>query len=319
MRQNLRAAGDQALRSVRFMLALYAGCLFSASPWAGGFLLAATALQPFSALLAVLSVISALVTARTLHLLSDKSPPALYTYSALYVGLIANHTFGNPAVALGFATCGAAVSVILTASLRELGMRLGLPARSLPFVAVYLCAIGAGRSLAVSWAQAPAPSASLPAAVPDVVVSYLEALGALVCDGRAQVGLLVLLGLCAAGHRTLLLTVLGYGAALIAFQLFDLAPALRLVVTLNAMFTAVALASGWLAPTLRSYGLAFCGALFCALCTPGLSAPFARVELTPLSLPFNLTIYAVSLVTRQRIGQVQSETPSAALPHSVIA
>ena len=300
----------------RFILQLYAGCVFSGSAWTGGLLLLATAFSPWSALLGLAAVSSALFTARALHLLSDKNPAAVYTYSALFIGLIAARTFGDPAVALAFALLGAATSALMTASLRELGQRFSLPALSMPFVAVYLCALGIGRVLGLTWADAPPASHSLLAEhLPALARVYLEALGAIVCDGRAEVGAVVLAGLLASSLHTALLPTLGFAVALSVSQLLHLAPALQLTLLLNAMFTALALGSSQRPGSVHAYALAAVGALFCSLCTPSLSAPLGKVALSPLSLPFNLSFYVVLLVARQR----NQPAPLGAPTHSVIA
>jgi len=303
-------------RGLKFVLQLYAGCVFSGSPWTGGLLLLATLFAPWPALLGLAAVSSALYTARALHLLSDKSPAAVYTYSALFVGLIAARTFADPGVALAFALLGAATSALMTASLRELGQRFALPALSMPFVAVYLCALGTGRVLSLARADAPPATHSFFAEhLPALARVYLEALGAVVCDGRAEVGLLVLASLLASSLHTALLPTLGFAVALSVSQLLHLAPALQLTLLLNAMFTALALGSSQRPGSAHAYTLAALGALFCSLCTPSLSAPLARIALSPLSLPFNLSFYVVLLLARQR----NQPAPTGASTHSVIA
>lgn len=301
---------------IKLVLQLYAGCVFSGSAWTGGLLLLATLYSPWSALLGLAAVSSALYTARSLCLLSDRNPPAVYTYSALFVGLIAARTFGEPAVALVFALLGAATSALMTASLRELGQRFALPALSMPFVAVYLCALGTGRALSLAWADAPPSSERLIADhVPELARVYLEALGAIVCDGRAEVGILVLASLLASSLHTALLPTLGFAVALSVSQLLHIAPALQLTLLLNAMFTALALGSSQRPGSAQAYALAALGALFCSLCTPSLAAPLAKVALSPLSLPFNLSFYVVLLVARRRNQPAHTAAPT----HSVIA
>lgn len=300
----------RALVNLRFVLQLYAGCVFSASPWTGALLLLASALSPYCALLGLAAVGSALYTARSLRLLSAKNPPAVYSYSALFLGLMAARTFADPWVSALFALLGAATSSLLTASLRELGQRFELPALSLPFVIVYSCALGTGRVLGLGWAPPPPASHELASSLPEPLQLYLEALGAIVCDARVEVGLLVLAALVAAGLHTTLLTLIGLAAALCVGQLLDLQPALRLVAALNAIFSALALGARHYPPSPRSYGLATLGATFCSLCTPSLAAPLGRLALTPLSLPFNLSFFTLLLVTRKR---------TTAPTHSVIA
>lgn len=303
-----------------FVLQLYAGCVFSASPWTGGLLLLATLFAPWSALLGLAAVGSALLCARALCLLSEKNPAAVYAYSALFVGLIAARTFAEPLVALTFALLGAATSALMTASLRELGQRFALPALSLPFVAVYLCAIGSGRVLSLAWADAPPASHSfITEHVPELARVYLEALGAVVCDGRAEVGMLVLAGLLASSLHTALLTSLGFAVGLSVSRTLQIAPELQLMLLLNAMFTALALGSSQRPGSRDAYILAALGALLCAICTPSLSGPLGKVALSPLSLPFNLSFYAVLLVARQRSQPAQAHTPASNPTHSVIA
>jgi urea transporter len=152
--------------------------------------------------------------------------------------------------------------------------------------------------------------------LPALLREYLEALGAIVCDGRAEVGLLIGCALIAAGRRTVLLTTLGFTVALLVCEAFSLTPMLRLLLMLNSMFTALAL--GLSQPRgVRAYGLAALGALFCSLCTPILSAPLGKLALSPLSLPFNLSFYAVLLVAQKR--KRHASTASVPQTHSVIA
>jgi len=301
--------------SLRFVLQLYAGCVFSAAPRTGALLLLATALSPFAALLGLVSVGSALITARALHLISAKNPPPVYSYSALFVGLIAARTFADPGIAALFAVLGAATSSLLTASLRELGQRFELPALSLPFVIVYFCALGTGRVVGVSWAAPPPASHALASYLPMPLRLCLEALGAIVCDGRVEVGLLVLSALLAAGRHTTLLALLGLGAALCVGQLLELPRDLQLLAAGNAIFSALASGARYYPPSLRSYGVAALGATFCSLCTPSLAAPLGKLALTPLSLPFNLSFFTLLLVTRRRTAQAPAFIPT----HSVIA
>jgi urea transporter len=306
---------------IRFVLSLYAGCLFSGSVWSGACLLAATLLSPVSGLLGLVAVGSALFSARAFGLLSEKNPAAVYTYSALFVGLIAAHTFADTRVALALALFGAALSVLMTASMRELGQRFGLPALSLPFVFVYSAALGSGRALGLTWADLPEASHPYAAQLPGLLRQYLEALGAVVCDGRAEAGVLILAALLLSSLHTALLTTLGFAIGLAMSHLLQLADSLRLMLMLNAMFTALALGSSQYPRSARTYGLAALGAFLCSVLTPILAGPLGKLALTPLSLPFNLSFFVVLLVTRKRTQHEQSRSPSQspAQPHSVIA
>jgi urea transporter len=192
---------------------------------------------------------------------------------------------------------------------------LALPALSLPFITVYSCALGAGRVLGVSSAAPPPASHELARYLAAPARMYLEGLGAIACDARVEVGLLVLAGLLAGGLHATLLSVLGWAAAFSVSQLLALAPGLQLTATVNAVFTALALGARQYPGLLGSYGMAAMGATFCALCTPMLSAPFSKLALTPLSLPFNLSFFAWLLVTGKRTARAAVDSPT----HSVIS
>lgn len=291
----LREAGALVLRA-------YAGCLFSDSLWVGALVFGLTALHPFACLLGLLAIGSAVATAYGLGLVSENDVPSVYTYNALFVGLGASFVFGEPQASASFALLGGAACALLTASVRAFTLRAGLPSLSLPFVIVFACALGVGRALGLSWA-APEAISSNPYAVwlPQHVHWFFEALGAIVFQPRVEVGALVLLALLLNSWHAALLATLGYAVAMLAgFELLQLPPALLVQAALNAVFTALGLGMGWYAPSLRSYGLAALGALLCVLITPSLSAPFERLELVPLSLPFNLSIYAVLLIGQLR-------------------
>jgi urea transporter len=291
----LREAGELVLRA-------YAGCLFSNSLWVGALMLGLTALHPFACLLGLLAIGSAVATAHGLGLVSENDVPTVYTYNALFVGLGASFVFAAPHAAVLFAIVGAAACALLTASVRSFTLRAGLPSLSLPFVIVFSCALGCGRALGLSWATPAAISSNPYAAwLPEHLRWFFEALGAIVFQPRAEVGALVLLALMLNSPHAALLATLGYAVAMITgFGVFELPPGLLVQAALNAVFAALCLGMGWFTPSLRSYGLAALGALLCVLITPSLSAPFERLELIPLSLPFNLSIYAVLL-----IGQLQ--------------
>lgn len=310
----LRRAGDGS----RLLLQLYAGCLFSASPWVGALLLVATALAPWSAVLGLVAVGSALATAHALRLISTHNPPALYSYSALFLGLIAARTFADPRWAIALATLGAAISALLTASLRDLGSRFGLPSLSLPFVVVYLCALGVGHALGASWADASTIPAEATLGLADIPLSYVASLSALLCDGRPEVGLLVLCALLLSTRHAAPMTALGFAVAFAIGYGLQVSTLTRTLATLNSMFAALALGVGWHNQPLRAYRLALLGSVLCVGSTFALASTLGRVGLTPLSLPFNLSIYATLLLERQRATHVQNPR-SVTAPHSVIA
>jgi urea transporter len=66
------------------------------------------------------------------------------------------------------------------------------------------------------------------------------------------------------------------------------------------MFTALGLGMGWYAPSFQSYARAIGGAVLCVLITKALWDPLDRMQLMPLSMPFNLSIFAVLLIAQHQ-------------------
>lgn len=301
------------------LLRMYAGCLFSGSPWAGALVLGATLLSPTTGLLGVLAVVSALATAYGLGVVSERNLPTVYTYNALFLGLGANSLFANPLVAVSFAVLGAAASALLTASLREASLRFGLPSLSLPFVIVYWCAIGCGHQLGLEWTVPVFPYPGHAAWLPQLARSFLEALGAVVFNARIEAGLLVLLALVATSVHAALFAALGYAVARATGTALDFEPGTLFSAEINAIFACLALGIGWYVPTFKTYARALAGAFFCTLLTPSMMRPFGLLQLTPLSLPFNFSVWLVLLVARQHKDAKPEASSPARLPDSTIA
>jgi urea transporter len=308
-----------ARASLSLLLRMYAGCLFSGSAWAGAFVLGATLLSPSNGLLGLLAVASALATAYGLGVVSERNLPTVYTYNALFIGMGANSLFAHPAIAVLFAVLGAAASALLTASLREASLRFGLPSLSLPFVIVYWCAIGCGRQLGLAWTVPVFVAPTQSGWLPQLARSFLEALGAIAFNTGALAGVLFLLALAATSVHALLFAVLGYAVALATSVALGLDPGTQFTAEINAMFACLALGIGWYVPAFKTYARALAGAFLCTLLTASMMRPFGVLLLTPLSLPFNLTVWLVLLVARQhRDAEPEASSPRR-LPDSTIA
>jgi urea transporter len=295
--KQIAAAGSWFLR-------LYAGCFFSSSTAVGALVFAATALEPRSGILAALAVGTAVWTAAALGLISEADPPSVYAYSALFIGMGATHTFASPVLALALATLGAAAATVLTAAVRGILVRVGLPSLTLPFALVYMCAISAGGALGASWVPAPhaVPSPYLDF-LPLLVRLFFQSLAAILFSPHIELGLVVFIALCASGKHAPLLAVMAFAITLAVVRWLALPPALGFTALINATFTAVGLGIGWYAPTWVGYLRAAAGAFGCVLLTIALAEPLGRLGLMPLSLPFNLSIYVVLLTSKQRAFQ----------------
>jgi urea transporter len=268
---------------------------------------AATAFEPRSGILAAVAVGTAVLTASVLGLTSDADPPSAYAYSALFIGMGAIHTFASPVLAVALATFGAAAASILTAAVRGVLSRIGLPSLTLPFAFVYLCAISAGGALGASWAPiqqaVPAPYLEF---LPPLVRLFFLSLAAILFSPRIELGFVVFIALCASGKHPPLLALLAFAITQAVVRWLALRPGVDFVALINATFTAVGLGAGWYAPTWSGYLRAAAGAFGCVLLTVALVEPMGRLGLVPLSLPFNLSIYAVLLIASQRAPQQPS-------------
>jgi urea transporter len=93
---------------------------------------------------------------------------------------------------------------------------------------------------------------------------------------------------------------------MLADQALTFDEGLRFGALINGIFTAIVLGAGLVAPTAASYVRALLGVLLSVLLTLALAAPLGRLGLSPVSLPFNLTIFAALLIARQRESQYPS-------------
>jgi urea transporter len=283
-----------------WFLRLYAGCFFSSSTAVGGLVFAATALEPQAGILAALAVGTAVSIASALGLISEADPPSVYAYSALFIGMGAMHTFASSVLALALATLGAAAATVLTAAVRGILARVGLPSLTLPFAIVYMCAISAGHALGASWAAAPqiVPAPYLDF-LPLLVRLFFQSLAAILFSPHIEVGFVVFTALCASGKHAPLLAGMAFVITFALARWLALPPAIGFAALVNATFTAVGLGIAWYHPTWSGYLRAAAGAFGCVLLTVALAQPLGRLDLMPVSLPFNLSIYAMLLIAKQ--------------------
>lgn len=317
--RKLMPVWPKARASLALLLRIYAGCLFSGSAWAGAFVLGATLLSPSTGMLGLLAVISALATAYGLGVVSERNLPTVYTYNALFIGLGAHSLFAQPLVAVFFALFGAATSALITASLRDASLRFGLPSLSVPFVIVYSCAIGCGRQLGLEWSVPVFAYPSNFAWLPPLARSFVEALGAIVFNASVEAGVLVLLALIATSLHAALFVMLGYVVAHATSGVLGFDPGTQFSAEINAVFACLALGIGWDVPRLKTYARVLGGALFCTLLTPSMMRPFGLLQLTPLSLPFNVSVWVLLLVARQHRDAKPAASSPPRLPDSTIA
>lgn len=279
--------------------------IFSERRLVGALLLLATLQVPRVGLhgLAGLALGQALV--RLLALGDAAAARGRYGYNPLLVGLAVGALFEPGPGALALLALAVAAVVLLEAALESsLGVLLGLPLLSLPFVLVTWLALAAAPFLGIAARAAPAllPEAG-PAWLPAPAALYLRALGALFFTPGLAAGAVVLAALLLHSRIATMLSLVGFAVAwLLAEEVFTFASdAALLVLCANAALAAVALGGVWFVPQPSAFLLAAGGAVLTALGTAGALALLRPLDLPALILPFNLAMLVTLLAFRQRV------------------
>lgn len=286
------------------VLASYAQVLLARSPLIGGMLLLATLAVPRMFVFGLGAVGLAMVTARAVGLSPALIRSGLFGYNALLIGLGGAALVQVTPLSVAFVVAMVMASVLVTAALHSaLGVNLGLPALTLPFLVVFYVGLGVAPLAEVplrSMATDPM-AAALP--LPELCSSYLQSLGALFFLPRVDVGMLILLALLWHSRIAVLLSAVAWTVvAVLASRLFVLGdPALMMALGYNCTLTAVALGGVWFVPSRSSFALAASGAVLCAACTLGLLPWLYQLGMPVLVLPFNMTVILVLYAMRQRV------------------
>lgn len=283
----------------RAVLRTYAAVLFSRSAGVGLLLLLATATAPRALLGGLLAVVAALGAAWLLDLDHEAVQDGTYGASALLLGLGVGQTLGLSAAALALLIALAPLCVVLTGALRSLLTSSNLPVLSIPFLILFYLMIGVLPLAGLSYSL---PASDTMNRLPAGVLAVLRSIGAIFFLPRWDAGALLLLSLFVHSRIAALLSLLAAAAVLgLKLALPGLAESGQLgVLTLNAVFTAVALGGVWFVPSPASMLWALLGVLLCTLLTLGLAEPLYRLGLPILIVPFNLTVLAMLLASRQR-------------------
>jgi urea transporter len=293
------------------LLRVPAQVLFSRSSAVGLLLWAAAATAPRALASGLVAVLAATLLATLLELDPDAIRAGDYGYNALLVGLGVGHVFGLGAPALALLLVGAAASVLITAALRGwLGVSANLPVLSLPFLCVFQLVAPAAAFAGAAQAPLVLEPHGIDGALPDGLELFLKSLGGLFFLPQVGAGALVLAALTVHSRISASLTASAFAAVLL---LTSGAAALPEGVTVgglgyNAMLTAVALGAVFFVPSSASFLLGLLGALVSVLVTLGLSAPFARMGVPLLIVPFNATVLLMLVALRQRIRDLRPKS-----------
>lgn len=285
------------------ILRTYSQILFSRSRRVGAIILLATALSPRVAFHGFAAAVLAFLVTRVFRLGDELTREGSFGYNALLTGLGTGALFGSTTDAHMLAALGVVTAVMMSAALYSaMGFTFGLPPLSLPFLFVFYLVIGSARLLDVPLAPLLPDTPAFFAELPRPIALYLQSLGALFFEMRADVGALVLVALLVHSRIAVLLSLLGFAAAFVVqgrlLLLVD--GSLPMVLGYNFVLTAIALGGVWFVPSPTSMLLALGGSLVCGLVAIGMVPALTVQALPVLILPFNLTMFLVLYAMRQR-------------------
>ena len=295
---------DAVLRS-------YSQILFCRSHVVGLLLLLAGTVAPDLALAGLASVLLATGMARLLNLSEDQVRSGLFGYNALLVGLGGTALLPPGPAALLLTALAVVASVFVTAALHSaLGSTFNLPVLTLPFLLVFPLLMASATTLEMTVGKLAADPVAAYLGLPAPVNLFLQSLGAVFFLPRVDAGLLVLAALLAYSRVGVVLAIMGFGIS----QLLGLtltgqsSELLPVVLGYNFVLTAVALGGVWFVPSVWSFLFAAIGVMVGGLICLGLMPLLSWNGLSPLILPFNITVLMLLYAMRQR---VQDRNPKA--------
>ena len=290
---------SRPVQAGRAILRTYAAVLFSRAPLVGLLLLLATMTAPRALAGGLLAVLAALGAARLLVLDHEAVHDGTYGASALLLGLGIGQTLGISAATLVLLFTLAPLCVVVTGALRSFLGGVNLPLLSIPFLIMFYLMLGLLPFAGLTYTPPPSDTLTI---LPASILAVLRSIGAIFFLPRADAGALLLLALLVHSRIAALLAVLAAATVLgLKLALPVLGDSGQLgVLTLNAVFTAIALGGVWFVPSPASLLWALLGVLLCTLLTLGSAEPMYRLGLPILIVPFNLTVLLMLLCSRQR-------------------
>ena len=283
----------------RAILRTYAAVLFSRSAAVGLLLLLATVTAPRALVGGLLAVVAALGAARLLELEHEAITDGSYGASALLLGLGAGQTLGISVTTVAVLLVLAPLCVLLTAALRSWLGSANLPLLSIPFLIMFYLLLGL---LPVTNLSYTVPASDTMTMLPEGVATLLRSVGAIFFLPRWDAGALVLIALLLHSRIAVLLAGMAWATVFcLKLLLPQLAASEHLsILTLNAVFTAIAIGGVWFVPSPSSMLLALLGVLLSTLLTLGTAEPLFRLGVPVLIVPFNATVLIMLLASRQR-------------------
>jgi len=294
------------------VLKAYSGVYFGSTLLPGVFFLAATFVAvPRHGLLGLAGLLLTQGAARLLGVDPEGRDSGFYALNGLLVGL-ALGLFYRPSPALfGLLAVAAVWTVAVAAAARSLAERLlGVPVLSLPFVlTTWAALLAARRFFGLELTLEPIWAAGLGAGhLPAVVELYLRSLSAALFQLSIPAGLLVLLGLVLSSRWAALLSVLGFTAGLLTYELLG-GPTTDLsveIIGFNFQLAAIAVGGIFVVLSPGSLALAALAGVLAAGASAALLILLQPIDLPPLALPFIVTVHLLlyALGRRTRAGRL---------------
>jgi len=287
----------------------YSQLFFSRSRTVGGLMVVASAFDFRMFAFGVGAAILSIVSARLLRFDRSLIIEGVYSYNSVLVSLGIASLLENTPLAIVLAVAGAILTVLVTAATRSGTYQSGLPILTIPFVIVFYLAIATSTSLGFSLSLLPTgpPMAFLPG----WLALYFKSLGMIFFLPRFDVGLVLFLALLVHSRIATLFSLLALGVALLVMQISALSvlagEALPLLLTLNLIFTAIALGGVWFVPSRSSVVLALVGVVAAAAITIS-TAPILAMFGLPTLVPFNFTAWLMLYALRQRTQDGQPKS-----------
>lgn len=264
-------------------------------------LLAATFVEPIVGLVGLGTTLVALFTAWLLRLPEKEPGSGLLTFNSVLVGLGVGAMVQPTLAMFLLVPVAGAVSVLLTSGLSWLMAKAQLPSLTLPFI-FSIWAVHALAQTMSGMALYPEPWEPSPALelLPQVVATFFQSLGALFFIPRHEAGILVAVALLVFSRTGFLLSSAGFLVAYAVSTWAGISASAPLLqnVGFNLMLVALALGSVYFKPTWASALLALVASVAAASVALTLAAWAPYLGLSPLTLPFVLTVLTVLLARK---------------------
>ena len=302
----------EARRTITGVLSAYSGILFVDHPLIGVLFAIATFWFPNVGFAGLIGAVVGISVGSLLRLPGATS--GANVYSSLLVGLSLGAYYELNFNLFGLIVLTAALTVLLSAALRDLLWRLGhLPILSVPFVVVALTAALAAKTYG-GLIPYYAPSQLPPSLITEWLDSFFSSLGSVFFSPSPTVGLLLFGGILLRSRYLAFLCVSGFASGQLVFEALavDPAPGLLEWTGFNFALTAMALGGIFTVPSVSSYVLAVLGAGASAVVTGALSEALLIYSLPVMALPFLLTTLTFLAALRLRVS---TSPPTLLLEH----